>query len=380
MKDENKMASSPRKPAALIFPVAIIICVAAYAIWTFMGRNSAVTDDAYVEGNIVQVTSQVSGTVTRIHADNTDYVYQGAALVNINPADAKIALDKAKAGLASTLRTVRNQFANAEQLKASIAVKQSDYDKAMADYRRRAGLSKSYAISAEDMDHASEALNSAKAALRVARSQYAAALTFIDNTTPETHPDVLTAEAAVREAWLDYHRTTVIAPVTGIIAQRSIQVGQHVDAGSALMSIIPLENIWVTANFKENQLANIRNGQPVELTSDVYGRKATFHGQILGIEPGTGSAFSLLPAQNATGNWIKVVQRVPVRIALRSDELKEHPLRIGLSMQVKVDTQQSGESPLKTLPEKTQQWSTPVYQDEGAQADVIIREIVAHNG
>ncbi|UMO87280.1 HlyD family efflux transporter periplasmic adaptor subunit [Pectobacterium sp. PL64] len=376
-RSENK--KSGKKTALFILPAALTICLVTFFLWTYVGSHTATTEDAYVEGNLVQVTSQVGGTITDIKADNTDYVKQGDVVVAINPIDTKVQLDKAKAQLASTVRAVRNQFSNLQQLAAAIEVKKADYNKATADYRRRSGLSKSMAISVEDMNHASDAVNAAKAAVKVAESQYNAALVYTSNTTPDSHPDVLAAEAVFRQAWLDWNRTNVIVPVSGVIAQRSIQVGQHISSGSTLMSIIPLDSIWVTANFKETQLGNIKVGQNVTLTSDVYGRGVQYKGKILGIEPGTGSAFSLLPAQNATGNWIKVVQRIPVRIELDKNLLSQYPLRPGLSMKVKVDTSSVGTGEIRPYNVKTQKWKTDVYNNEDVKIDELIKKIVKEN-
>ncbi|CAI0940231.1 Inner membrane protein yibH [Serratia ficaria] len=358
-----------------IFLIGIVV----YAVWENLNGQSTTTEDAYVEGNLVQVTTQVSGTVTHISADNTDYVQQGDSLVTINPVDARLALEKAKSQLATAVRQVRNQYATLEELKASIAVGQTSLDKARADFTRRSGLRQSIAISAEELAHSRDALNNAQAALNVTIRQYQAAQTLTQNTTLQTHPDVLEAESALREAWLDYHRTQVIAPVGGVVAQRKVQVGQHVTAGASMMSVVPLDSVWVTANFKETQLGELRAGHQVTLISDIYGRDVRYHGRVIGIEPGTGSAFSLLPAQNATGNWIKVVQRVPVRITLDPKELRQHPLRPGLSMKVSVDTRSKG-TPLSALPTRRQRWSTPVYEQEDAQATAIIQEILKQNG
>lgn len=379
MQDENGSVKKGNKKALFFLPAALILCLLAYFIWSTLGQGTVTTEDAYVEGNLVQITSLVGGTITDIHADNTDYVRQGDSVVQLNPVDTRVQLDKAGAQLASTLRSVRNQFTNLEQLSAAIDVKKADYNKAIADYRRRTGLSKSLAISVEDLNHASDAVNSAKAAVQVAESQYKAALTYTARTTPESHPDVMASEALFRQAWLDWHRTRVIVPVSGVVAQRSAQVGQHVSSGSVLMSVVPLDTIWVTANFKETQLGNIRKGQNVTLFSDVYGTEVKFSGKVLGIEPGTGSAFSLLPAQNATGNWIKVVQRVPVRIELDKTMLSNYPLRPGLSMRVHVDTNTSGSGDLLALDAQPQKWTTDAYKNEDRQVNELIKAIVKAN-
>ncbi|MBJ9863588.1 HlyD family secretion protein [Citrobacter amalonaticus] len=379
----NQKTNQPRvnKKTALLFTtMLLIIGMVTWYAWGVIWQDTVSTEDAYVEGNIVPVTAQVSGTITDIHADNTDQIHQGDIVIRINSTDAKIALSKATAQLAATVRSVRNQYATLSELKSAIDVKLSDYNKALADFKRRTALSRSSAISLEDMNHSLDALNQAKAALDVSRKQYEAAQTLTENTTLQTHPDVLSAQAAVRESWVNLYRTEIVSPTSGLVAQRTAQVGQHISSGSTLLSVISLDSLWVTANFKESQLSAIKEGQKVKLISDVYGRKKYYHGYVLGIEPGTGSAFSLLPAQNATGNWIKVVQRVPVRIALQSDELKKHPLRPGLSMKVIVDTSKSADDTLPVLkPASDKMMSTTVYREEEKGADALIQDIMNKN-
>ena len=379
----NQKTNQPRvnKKTALLFTtMLLIIGMVTWYAWGVIWQDTVSTEDAYVEGNIVPVTAQVSGTITDIHADNTDQIHQGDIVIRINSTDAKIALSKATAQLAATVRSVRNQYATLSELKSAIDVKLSDYNKALADFKRRTALSRSSAISLEDMNHSLDALNQAKAALDVSRKQYEAAQTLTENTTLQTHPDVLSAQAAVRESWVNLYRTEIVSPTSGLVAQRTAQVGQHISSGSTLLSVISLDSLWVTANFKESQLSAIKGGQKVKLISDVYGRKKYYHGYVVGIEPGTGSAFSLLPAQNATGNWIKVVQRVPVRIALQSDDLKKHPLRPGLSMTVIVDTSESADDTLPVLkPASEKTMSTTVYQEEEKGADALIQDIMNKN-
>ncbi|CAI1807830.1 Inner membrane protein yiaV precursor [Serratia ficaria] len=378
-KNNKIMRVYKKKVSLLIIFTLFFVCLAVYVIMIETNQSTVVTEDAYVEGNLVQVTSQVSGTIIEVSADNTDYIQNGKPVITINPLDSQLALEKAKSQLAVTVRKVRNQYATLEELKAAIDVQQTVLDKAQDDFLRRSTLQKSYAISMEELAHAREAKNNAYASLNVTIRQYQAALTLTKNTTLETHPDVLEAESTLREAWLDFHRTKIISPVSGFIAQRRVQVGQHVVAGSSLMTVVPLDSVWVTANFKETQLGELRVGHIVRLTSDTYGRSIIYHGNIIGIEPGTGSAFSLLPAQNATGNWIKVVQRVPVRVSLNREELIEHPLRPGLSMKVTVETDSKGEA-LSALPPNHQRWSTSVYENEDEQANAIIQEIMKKNG
>ena len=307
-------------------------------------RNTESTDDAYVNGNVVQITSQVPGTVVKIDADDTQFVQAGATLVELDKADAKVALDEAESNLAKTVRQVRNLYATSGQLAANVQQSQAELVRAQDDLHRRESLAASGFISREALSHERAALNVANAAAAATKQQLAAHQALVDHTTIDTHPDVRAAQAKVREAELAYERTQLQAPVSGYIAKRNVQMGQRVAAGTPLMAVVSLDDVWVDANFKEGQLKSMRVGQAVSLTADLYGDKQEYHGKVIGFGAGTGGAFALLPAQNATGNWVKVVQRIPVRIALDRGELNTHPLQVGLSMQVKVDTKdQNGE-------------------------------------
>jgi membrane fusion protein (multidrug efflux system) len=330
------------------------------------------TEDAYVEGNLVQVTPQVGGTVTRITADNTDFVHAGDSIVELNPLDARLALERAEAALSKAARQVRSQFANARQLRANVTLRESDLARAESDLQRRRGLGDSGAVSGEDIRHASDATAAARAALEGARQQAHAAEVLVDGTSVESHPDVAAAIAQVRDAAVALSRTTLAAPVGGIVARRNVQIGQRVAQGSALMAIVPLDQMWVTANLKEDQLRDVRIGQPVVLTTEVYGGEVVFHGRVAGQEAGTGSAFAAVPAQNATGNWIKVVQRVPVRIALDPAEVARHPLRLGLSMRADIDTRDQRGLALTQSGVARQQYATAVFERD----DVDVRPII----
>ncbi len=301
---------------AVVLGGVAFIGIAYGAWWGLSLRYHESTDDAYVSGNVVQITPQIAGTVVAIDADDTQFVKAGQPLVELDRADAKVALDQAEAQLAKTVREVRTLFATSAQLQAAVEVRVSDMARANEDLARRERLASSGAISSEELQHARNASNGAKAALLAAQQELAANRARVDRTTIDNHPDVRNAAARVREAYLTYSRTELPAPVAGFVAKRSVQLGQRVSTGTPLMAIVPLDQVWIDANFKEPQLANMRVGQPVTLTADVYGGKVDYHGKVAGFGAGTGSAFALLPAQNATGNWIKIVQRVPVRIAL----------------------------------------------------------------
>ncbi|MGO3346674.1 MAG: HlyD family secretion protein [Marinomonas sp.] len=363
---------------ALVF-IIIITAAGLYIWWSIVGKYHETTEDAYVAGDIVSVTSQVSGTVTDITADNTQLVHRGDILVKINPVDAALALDEAEANLASTIRAIRNEFATLDRLKANTEVAKIALDKAQKDYNRRIKLRQGDLISAEDLSHHKSTLISAQASYQASIKEEEAGKTKIDNTTVLTHPAVLKAESQVRTAWLALYRTKIPAPIDGYIAQRSTQVGQHIAIGSNLMSIVPLKGVWVTANFKENQIGDIRAKQNVILTSDVYGSEVVYHGTVQGIEPGTGSVFSLLPASNATGNWIKVVQRVPVRVLLDEKELEQHPLRPGLSMNVDINTHDAGKPTLNSLSGITPAWRTNVFDHNDEEVNAIIQKIIKEN-
>jgi len=344
------------------------------------GRDLQITEDAYVEGNIVQVTPQTTGTVVAIAADSTDFVAAGQPLVRLNALDAQLAEDRAEAQLGRAVRQVRGQFAAAAQLQAAIDQRRTDLSRAQADYDRRAPLGKTGAISMEEIKHAEETLSAAQAALRGAQQQYAGSQALIDGMAIEAHPDVAVAVAQVRDAYIAVHRAQLLAPVSGMVTKRVVQVGQRVTPGTALMSIVPLDQLWVTANFKESQLATLRIGQPVRLSADIYGGKLRYSGRVVGLDAGTGSAFALLPAQNATGNWIKTVQRVPVRIALEPGQLRDNPLRVGLSMRVEVDTKSHARvAPNHAVTRQPHAYATAIFDAEDAGAQARIRMIIARN-
>lgn len=349
--------------------------------WLASGRYYESTDDAYVGGNLVQVTPQVAGTVLAIRADDTDFVNSGQTLVELDKADSRVTLDRAEAQLAKTVRSVRNLIATDAQLQANVEVRSTELARAREDFARRSRLETEVpgAVAAEELQHARDAVATASAALDSARRQLAAQRTLTDHTTVETHPDVHEAAAKVREAYLTYARTALPAPVSGFVARRAVQVGQRVNPGAVLMTVVPLDQVWVDANFKEGQLPNLRAGQPVKVLADAYGSAVTYHGKLAGFGAGTGSAFALLPAQNATGNWIKVVQRVPVRIALDPAELRLHPLQIGLSMEVEVDTHDRGGERLPKIARSAAAYETQAFASMDDLAERRVAEIIAAN-
>jgi len=348
------------------------------AYWAFVGRFHESTDDAYVGGNVVQITPQIDGTVIAIGADDTNFVKAGQTLVVLDKADAGIALEDAESKLAKTVREVRNLKATSEQLAATVELRRADLAKAQDDLARREKIMDSGAVSAEDVQHARDAVKTAQADLTAAEQQHDATRALVDNTTIANHPDVQNAAAQVRNAYLNYARTELPAPVSGFVAKRSVQVGQRVSSGMTLMAVVPLDQVWVDANFKEGQLANVRVGQPVKLTADLYGGRVEYQGTVAGFGAGTGSAFALLPAQNATGNWIKIVQRLPVRIKLDPKQLADHPLQVGLSMQVEVNTHDRGGARLSQAA-TAQAYQTDAFKSVDALAAARIAAIIAAN-
>ncbi len=374
-------AKGRRKPMMILLTGLFMAAGIAYGSWwSLIGQYVEVTDDAYVAGNVVQITPQTEGTVLAIHADDTDFVRAGETLVELDKADAQLALEQAMAQLAQSVREVRTLFATSGSLAASVALRKADLVKARDDLARRKSLNGSGAVSSEELEHARTALAAAEAALSAAREEYASNHALIDNTTVAEHPTVLKDAARVRAAWLALDRTGIPAPVSGYVAKRAVQLGQRVAPGTPLMAVIPLDQVWVDANFKEGQLQQMRIGQPVTLVSDVYGSSVEYHGKVVGLSAGTGSAFALLPAQNASGNWIKVVQRVPLRIALEPGELAIHPLRVGLSMRVKVDVHDQSGSQLAEGGRREQSIDrTAVYTRQGNGADALVRSIIETN-
>jgi membrane fusion protein, multidrug efflux system len=373
----NETPPSRRKLLALL-AAAVVIAGAGYAAWYFTdGRYYESTDDAYVNGNLVQLTPQVTGTVVAVNADDTQIVKEGDPVVMLDPADARIALGNAEAALGQTVRRVSGLYVNNDFYAANVAQRESDLARANDDLRRRAAVANTGAVSAEDLAHARDTVAAAQAALDAARQQAEANHALTDRTTVEQHPDVQAAASKVRDAWLAYARDTLPAPVTGYVAQRYVQVGQRVSPGTPLMAVVPLDGVWVDANFKEVQLKHMRIGQPVTLTADVYGSSVKYHGHIEGFSAGTGAAFATLPAQNATGNWIKIVQRLPVRIQLDPHELEAHPLRIGLSMVVDVDMHDDSGKELAAAHNTV--YRTDVFAQYGAQANDEIARIISQN-
>ncbi|GAB1385440.1 HlyD family efflux transporter periplasmic adaptor subunit [Melaminivora sp.] len=413
--------SAARRKKTLLTLAALVaaggLAWAAYDL--LVASQSEHTDNAYVQGHVVQVTPQVGGSVLAIAADDTDFVRAGTPLVQLDPADTRVALAQAEAALGQTLRQTRTLYANNASLAAQVQLRQAEAQRAQADIeraqaevqrvqsdierlqddlRRRQQLASAGAVSSEELQHtqsqlrgvqnqlagsraavqaAQAAAAAAQAGILAAREQLASNRALTQGVALQQHPAVQAAAARLREAWLAHRRMQLLAPVDGYVARRNVQLGQRVAAGTPLMSVVPLHQVWVDANFKENQLRNLRLGQPATLTADLYGKKIRYQGRIAGLGVGTGAAFALLPAQNATGNWIKVVQRVPVRITLDAAQLNEHPLRVGLSMDVQVDTHDRSGSTLAEAPRTDEPAQTRVFEQLEDGADAEVARIIA---
>lgn len=380
MSDVSNPNNSRRRRGFLILGAVIVAAGLAYgAYWFFDARFFESTDDAYVAGNIVAVTSRENATVKSLYADNTQLVHRGQLLVEMDPAVANVNLTAAEANLARAVRAVRGDFSSAEASKAQLAQAEVALALARTDYKRRQEAAADGAVSAEELAHARDKVRTAQAAVDAARGSHDQALSQVSGTDIADNPDVLAAEAKLRSAVIAQSHMRIVAPVDGVIAQRTVQVGQHVAAGTPLMAVVPLGNVWIDANFKEVQLEDMRVGQPVTITTDMYGGGVVFHGHVEGLSAGSGSAFALLPPQNASGNWIKVVQRLPVRIAIDPKDLAAHPLRIGLSVTAAVSIKDKS-GPVMSAKVGPANTSADLGDDSDARADRIIARILADNG
>ena len=369
-----------RRRILLLIAVIFIVLGALWAAyWTLVLAKREKTDDAYVNGNKVVISAQVSGTVIAVLADDTQLVKAGQILVKLDPIDAQTALSRASSALAQTVRQVRQQKATAGQYDSEITTRKLELARAEVDLAKREPLIADHAIAGEEVRHAQESVQLARAALIQAERQSSSAHALVDGTPVETNPTVLQAKDTFRDAWIAAQRNAVVAPVSGYVGERSVQLGQHIQAGEALMTVIPLHSLWVDANFKEVQLRNLRIGQNAEVRSDLYGGTFVFHGRVQGMSAGTGAAFSLLPPQNASGNWIKVVQRVPVRIRIDDADLVKSPLRVGLSTTVTVDTTSRNGPVLAPEANDEPVGDTQVYTQDLEKANAEAEEVVRRN-
>jgi membrane fusion protein (multidrug efflux system) len=380
--DSGMAATDPRKRRRVLLIVGALFVLAAVAwflLWLLVFSKRVKTDNAYVGGNQVAISAQVPGTVVAILADDTQRVEAGQVLVKLDSTDADIRLQQARSALAQAVRGVRQQTSSASSADAQLAASRIDLKKVEADLQRHLPLLAAQAESPEVVQHLRDGVEQARAAVTAAQAQADAAHAAIEGTDVAKNPAVMQARANFRAAWVAAQRNAIYAPVSGYVAQRSVQLGNSVQPGQQLMTVVPLHDLWIEANFKESQLRHIRIGQPATIESDTYGDDAEFHGKVVGLGAGTGSVFSLLPAQNATGNWIKVVQRVPVRISLDNAELDKHPLRIGLSTTVKVDITNDDGRVLAAAPASQPVAQTTVYEQMASKADAEAEQVIRAN-
>ncbi len=367
-----------RRRAFVVFGVVLLLLAIGWGVyWLLFLQHFVSTDDAYVAGDVLQITSEVSGTVAAVEVDDTQEVQRGQPLVELDPVDAQVAVANAEAALARAVRDVSALFTQDTELRADLASREIALDRARSDLARRQPLRADGAVSGEDISHAADTVAESEAAVRAARAQLNTVMAQTRGTTIANHPQVLQAAATLRNAALALQRTRLTAPTAGIIAKRSVQIGERIAAGAPLLALVPLGDFWLEANFKEVQLRRIRIGQPVTFHADLYGSGVEFHGKVAGLSAGSGSAFALLPAQNATGNWIKIVQRVPIRVSVDPKDLAAHPLRVGLSATVEVDVADSS-GPLLS----TQVRTTPAPHfdfSEDRAVETRIAQIIAAN-
>jgi len=370
-----------RRRALLILAVLVIVGTIAWLAYYFLyARWHQDTDDAYVQGNVVSIVPQTGGTVISIDADDGMKVEAGQALVHLDANDAQVAYDQAVANLAGTVRQVRGLYSSVDAGQSDLRARQVAVSQARADVARRSGLVASGAVSSEELAHARDVLAAAEAALGSARGNLSRSSALVDATSLSEQPQVQVAASQLRQSYLNLQRSAIVAPVSGYVAKRQVQLGQRVQPGTPLMTIVPLEQVWVDANFKETQLGLMRIGQPVEVHADLYGGDVEYTGKVAALGLGTGSAFSLLPAQNASGNWIKIVQRVPVRIELDPKQLAEHPLRLGLSMSVDVSVRdQTGPSLAAARKDVKPVLTTVAYKKQLQDADALITQVIEQN-
>ena len=386
MTDTDTTIAAPQTPkkgsrakALLITGGTFALAAVSYAVWVLgFAQYRESTDDAYVQANLVYVNAQVGGTVTSLGADDNQPVKAGQTLITLDHSDAAVALADAGAQLGLAVRQVREQQGAVDEGQAVVAQRRTDLQRATEDLARRAQLAGTDSIAAEDLQHAKQAVAGARDALTVAEKTLARTRTAVAGVTLRQNPSVLRARAAYVQASLATQRNDVQAPMDGVVARRSVQVGQRVAPGAALLAVVPLQGAWIDANFKEPQLRHIQVGQKAAVSTDLYGGHVEYHGVVASIAAGSGGAFSLLPPQNATGNWIKVVQRVPVRIALDPKELAAHPLRVGLSTDVTIDTHDRSDEPRPAMALPGANFTTPVFDAQlktaEAHADALIAQ------
>lgn len=375
----NNKSQQRKKGLSIFILLLLLISIGSAAYWYFFIKGFEETEDAYVSGNQVMVSSQVAGNISKINVDNMDPVQAGDVLLELDDTNAKLSFEQAKSNLANAVRQISQLNYTVKQLKSAVRANEITLTQAQGNLNRRVQLVKDGAIDKESFQHAKEAVELAKANLTTSQNQLEANQALLLDGPLSEQPQIQSAVSNLKQAWLNLERTKIRSPIKGYVARRNAQVGQAVSVGGALMAVVNTDQMWLDANFKETQLTHMRIGQPVEIHFDLYGKDKTFNGKVVGIEMGTGSAFSLLPTQNATGNWIKVVQRVPVRIQLDPQQLIENPLRIGLSATVKVNVSDSQGETLRNQAPTTTLYSTNVLQYDESAVNNLIESIIRDN-
>ena len=375
----NNKSQQRKKGLSIFILLLLLIAIGSAAYWFFFIKGFEETEDAYVSGNQVMVSAQVAGNISKINVDNMDPVQAGDVLLELDDTNAKLSFEQAKSNLANAVRQISQLNYTVKQLKSAVRANEITLAQAQGNLNRRVQLVKDGAIDKESFQHAKEAVELAKANLTTSQNQLGANQALLLDGPLSEQPQIQSAISNLKQAWLNLERTKIRSPIKGYVARRNAQVGQAVSVGGALMAVVTTDQMWLDANFKETQLTHMRIGQPVKIHFDLYGKDKTFDGKVVGIEMGTGSAFSLLPTQNATGNWIKVVQRVPVRIQLDPQQLAENPLRIGLSATVKVDVSDSQGETLRNQAPTTTLYSTNVLQYDESAVNNLIESIIRDN-
>ncbi|WP_295655808.1 EmrA/EmrK family multidrug efflux transporter periplasmic adaptor subunit [uncultured Haemophilus sp.] len=375
----NNKSQQRKKGLSIFILLLLLIAIGSAAYWFFFIKGFEETEDAYVSGNQVMVSAQVAGNISKINVDNMDPVQAGDVLLELDDTNAKLSFEQAKSNLANAVRQISQLNYTVKQLKSAVRANEITLAQAQGNLNRRIQLVKDGAIDKESFQHAKEAVELAKANLTTSQNQLGANQALLLDGPLSEQPQIQSAVSNLKQAWLNLERTKIRSPIKGYVARRNAQVGQAVSVGGALMAVVTTDQMWLDANFKETQLTHMRIGQPVEIHFDLYGKDKTFNGKVVGIEMGTGSAFSLLPTQNATGNWIKVVQRVPVRIQLDPQQLAENPLRIGLSATVKVNVSDSKGETLRDQAPATTLYSTNVLQYDESAVNNLIESIIRDN-
>lgn len=373
----RKRASARRRWLTVLAAVVVAGVLASSLYWLLDARFYETTSDAYVAGDVIAITSREPATVLAVHADDTQSVQRGQLLVELDAARALVAMRAAEADLALTVRSVRAQFSRVDQYRAQRDAARVQLAQAQEDFRRREASAEGGAASEEEIRHASDAVTAGRAGLRATESMLRQARSMVEGTSVSDNPGVLAAIAKVHDAAITLSHMRLTAPVDGVVAQRNVQIGQHVAAGTPLMAVVPLARVWIDANFKEDQLEDVRIGQPATITTDMFGGRVTYRGRVLGLGAGTGAAFALLPPQNASGNWIKIVQRLPVRVALDAAQLRDHPLRIGLSVAVRIDIRDT--TGLQMSPAPLAADTRAETGDAGLEADRAVARILSQN-